>query len=409
MPQPLRPTDSFNSSTATIVPDKRRTNPNNLFFPQGTNGNSRTLVSTNSLEGHINTALGVNARGDDGMIDLLHTQAQDMGGNPLAGLSFMREFVNIPEDSQQSARPSPTPPSEVRQDQYGQMNYNFVSPHDNNTFEPISTSNPPFEPITSPHSTFEPIPSPNPSIPSNPFSTLISPVHPMNEYSFRPSSASSHHSHSTATSSVDASEYYSTTDMDTDEDELASISEVPPLAINSHIGDLGMADMDLTGRPAIMTWTQYQPSHHGQLPNNRGVSPNGFQSQSQSPNSVMSPESVDQRISHPPPTQEPSTTRQAVAGPSKTKKTSGKSTTGMTDEDKIKADKLEHRRDINRRSAQKHRLQRKKEMENMTMLLAEKDGEIQRLRRDLEVEKARNDQLRILMNTRLAGGAGNNT
>ncbi|WVW81853.1 hypothetical protein I302_103851 [Kwoniella bestiolae CBS 10118] len=401
MPQPLRPTDSFNSSTATIVPDKRRADASsNRFYPSVPN--SRTLVSTSSLEGHIYSALRVNAGGDDGMIGLLHTQTQDMGGNGLSGLSFMREFIHIPSDDNSQPTPatsqSSVPPIHQQTNQYIPQQPNHLG---HSTFIPNTNT---FEPIPSPHSahstsSFEPIPSPH----ANPFATLTSPVEPhphgASEY-FRPSSVASHHSH--AGSSVDASEYYSTTDMDTDDDDLASINDGPHLAIRSNIGDLGMANIHLENnnqKADIMNWMNYQ-TH----PPTGSISPNEIKTQSQ----VVSPNEMtrQQPLPQVPVASSSRPGRQAVsaaAGSSKARR-STRSTTGMTDEDKIKLDKLEHRRDINRRSAQKHRLQRKKDMENMTKLLAERDATIHQLQRDLEVEKARNDQLRILMNNRLANG-----
>nr|XP_018266734.1 uncharacterized protein I303_00710 [Kwoniella dejecticola CBS 10117]OBR88892.1 hypothetical protein I303_00710 [Kwoniella dejecticola CBS 10117] len=374
MPQPLRPADSFNSSTATVVPDKKRSDlPSTRFWNQSSSSSSRTLGNTSSLEGHINTALRVNAGDDDGMIGILHSQTQDMGGNNLSGLSFSK----------------PSGPS-ASQSSSSTTNQQF------NTFNPIPTPrSDTFEPIQSPHSTFEPIPSPNTV--HNPFHTLTSPVDPAPGYNFRPPSAHSYHS--AATSSIDASEYYSTTDMDTDDDDLASVNDGPPLAVKSHIDDLGIADIDLSGKPAIMTWTKYQPP-----PASTSVSPNNIQSHGHS--QAVSPQqagiSLPRNTAH----------SQTTAGPSRGgggRRTSGRSTNGMTEEDKIKADKLEHRRDINRRSAQKHRLQRKKDMEEMSKKLAEKDAIILQLNRDLAVEKARNDQLRTLMNARLAGGTGNAT
>ncbi|WVQ62697.1 uncharacterized protein L199_000845 [Kwoniella botswanensis] len=397
MPQPLRPTDSFNSSTATIVPDKRRADSNNSrFYPQGV-PQSRALVSTSSLERHINSALRVNAGGDDGMIGLLHTQTQDMGGNGLSGLSFMREFIQLPpEDNpqpQSSSSQTPSIPSLPQQT-------NFIP--NTHTFEPVPS--PHFAP---PSSTFDPIPLPH----ANTFATLTSPVEPSpngpSDY-FRPSSVNSYHSH--AASSVDASEYYSTTDMDTDDDDLASIHDVPPLAVKSNIGDLGMGNIHLENnnhKADILNWMNYQTHTQDQ----RGsISPNEIKTQSQ----VVSP-SV---INHPPPARRVSSSASKtgravsnVAGPSKGRRSTTKRVIGTTDEEKIRLDKLEHRRDINRRSAQKHRLQRKKDMEILTQQLAERDARIHQLQRDLEVEKARNDQLRILMNNRLAnsGGQGANS
>lgn len=46
------------------------------------------------------------------------------------------------------------------------------------------------------------------------------------------------------------------------------------------------------------------------------------------------------------------------------------------------------RRSINRRSAQKHRLRRKEELEHLTKTVAERDASIAQLRQELAVAKA---------------------
>jgi len=62
----------------------------------------------------------------------------------------------------------------------------------------------------------------------------------------------------------------------------------------------------------------------------------------------------------------------------------------------VLADHLD-RRQINRKSAQKHRKRRKEEMDTLTQQLAERDHEIAMLKRDLAVEKAKVGQLAELV------------
>jgi hypothetical protein len=51
------------------------------------------------------------------------------------------------------------------------------------------------------------------------------------------------------------------------------------------------------------------------------------------------------------------------------------------------------RRQINRKSAQKHRKRRKEELEILSQQVAERDHKISQLERDLAVEKAKSAQL----------------
>ncbi|EKD03713.1 hypothetical protein A1Q2_01939 [Trichosporon asahii var. asahii CBS 8904] len=57
-------------------------------------------------------------------------------------------------------------------------------------------------------------------------------------------------------------------------------------------------------------------------------------------------------------------------------------------EEKKRLDRLEHRRSINRRSAQKHRLRRKEEMETLQAQIRERDLEIRQLKEELAAVRA---------------------
>ncbi|OCF40752.1 hypothetical protein I317_05447 [Kwoniella heveanensis CBS 569] len=307
-----------------------------------------------------------------------------MGGNGLSGLSFMREYIQLPNEDSQRISPSPA-------HQQQQVN------HQHHSTTPQFSPNHLFDPSgflghsSSSNDNYIPTPSIDNSAPTIP--------------PFRPTSAASHHSYSNsaASSIVDPSEYYSTTDMDTDDDDLSSINDIPGLAVNSNIGDLGMGNIDLSGPPAIMTWTPYRPTElQATQKDENGVSP--FSNDSNHNHSVSPSELVSAGVS--PSAVSTSSRRSGAARP---RKGSVRGVGGDVPEEQKKLDKLEHRRDINRRSAQKHRARRKEEVDIMTRTIAEKDARIAQLERDLEVEKARNDQLRNLMNARLAGGPGTAT
>jgi hypothetical protein len=68
-------------------------------------------------------------------------------------------------------------------------------------------------------------------------------------------------------------------------------------------------------------------------------------------------------------------------------------------------DSLSDRRSINRRSAQKHRLRRKEELETLSRQLAERDAKIALLEKDLAVTRAQLQQLISIMGPRLAASA----
>jgi hypothetical protein len=58
------------------------------------------------------------------------------------------------------------------------------------------------------------------------------------------------------------------------------------------------------------------------------------------------------------------------------------------------------RRSINRKSAQKHRLRRKDELEQLTRAIAERDNKIAGLERELAAERARRVQLSAVLQLR---------
>ncbi len=64
------------------------------------------------------------------------------------------------------------------------------------------------------------------------------------------------------------------------------------------------------------------------------------------------------------------------------------------------------RRSINRKSAQKHRIRRREEVNTLSRKVAERDAEIIRLKRDLAVEKSKSNQYAgiIKMQIETSGG-----
>ncbi|WVR03564.1 hypothetical protein IAU60_000556 [Kwoniella sp. DSM 27419] len=379
MPLPLLgATDSFNSSGATIVPDKRRSGSSSSqhtrFYPGQDHFSLRALGGTTSFEGHINTALRVGGEGDDGMIGILQNQTETMGGNGLSGLSFMREYMQLP-DGESQEQPSSQPHGVTQNAPYSS------SPSYQGPNIPVSSAYNPAE-YTGHAPVISPFPTGNHTIGSD----------------FRPSSSLSHHS--AASSNLDHSEYYSTTDIDTD-DEIASIHDGPGLAVPSGVGDLGLGDIDLAGAPAVMTWTPYRAAglHMADVHDQNGVSPASITSSSVSPRELtaLSPSAVSTTSGR-------GGRAASVAGSKKGRRGSVR---GVGRSEEVPGvDRLEHRRDINRRSAQKHRARRKEEIELMSRALAERDAKIARLERDLQVEKGRNEQLRNMMNARLASSSG---
>lgn len=67
------------------------------------------------------------------------------------------------------------------------------------------------------------------------------------------------------------------------------------------------------------------------------------------------------------------------------------------DEESRRAERLEHRRSINRKSAQKHRLRRKEELEDLSVAVRERDDKIRSLERDLAVANARISQMASIL------------
>ncbi|KAI9635803.1 uncharacterized protein MKK02DRAFT_44499 [Dioszegia hungarica] len=67
-------------------------------------------------------------------------------------------------------------------------------------------------------------------------------------------------------------------------------------------------------------------------------------------------------------------------------------------------DRLEHRRQINRKSAQKHRQRRKDELEILTAMVAERDSKIANLEKELAVEKAKAGQLMEFVRLKSSSG-----
>nr|XP_031858109.1 uncharacterized protein CI109_006450 [Kwoniella shandongensis]KAA5525181.1 hypothetical protein CI109_006450 [Kwoniella shandongensis] len=202
---------------------------------------------------------------------------------------------------------------------------------------------------------------------------------------------------------------YSTTDMDTDDD-----NHIHPHSA-SQLSPVDLAALDRinisTGTqqsPPIMTFTPYAYAlkHIERSDNHTGGGGNSAISPSALNQPVVSPdESIYNSISSP---AEPQTERRSSAGrpPGSTKKRGG------VKEEGEKLDKVAHRRDINRRSAQKHRLRRKQEMDELKDALDAALARVRQLEQDLAVSNAIRDQLAAVINNGRFGemvGAGRTT
>ena len=64
------------------------------------------------------------------------------------------------------------------------------------------------------------------------------------------------------------------------------------------------------------------------------------------------------------------------------------------------------RRQINRKSAQKHRMRRREEHDNLSKDMVEKDARIAQLEKELAVEKSKTAQLQQFIDMQRGGGGG---
>ncbi|KAL1412991.1 hypothetical protein Q8F55_000740 [Vanrija albida] len=174
------------------------------------------------------------------------------------------------------------------------------------------------------------------------------------EPAYRTRSASAASTHTMSSTDVDDSGFY-TTDMDTDDNSVAGDFQPSP----SPLLEMNGLNIGSTGVP----W-----GGNG-VP--RTIAPNAEALGSSAANAG------------------------ATAGGSRRlgAKRSVRNVDGSDVEEQRRMDRLEHRRSINRRSAQKHRLRRKEELETLTREIAERDTKIQTLEKELAVTKAQLAQL----------------
>ncbi|OWZ53155.1 hypothetical protein C356_01960 [Cryptococcus neoformans c45] len=357
MPTPLsRQTESFNSSTGTIVPDRRGParntrsaaaaaaaavdNAHTLTLSQSSQStqvsnpgqsSSRALRPQSSLERRINSVIGVGG-GDDGLMGML--QMQDVPSNSLAGWSFLG-------DSQPKIDQAQSADQEHRVEEF---------------LKKVDVG---------------PVPTPMPSDSS--YDRPIHLQHPPVD-SYRPSTAASWHS---ASSSVDHSELYSSTDMDTEDEARSAIVG------HSNIGDLGLGEMDIDN-PHDVEGRRSWPTEQAMVALNSAVSPQQLYANSPVPSSIGDSVSSRRRRSK---------TGQAVSA---------------SEDERKRLDRLEHRRDINRRSAQKHRAKRKEEVETMNRKLHVREQRIRELEMLLEAERGKVASLEGTLQ-KLLGGLGRST
>ncbi|RXK40751.1 hypothetical protein M231_02003 [Tremella mesenterica] len=290
MPPLLAAADSFNSSSSTIVPDRKdgQRQANNAIGSFTASG--RGLMPNDSLGRIMNELLS-----SDGISDLSpqHPPGQNLAH--VQGGFDPHQLSTLPET------------------------------------DPLGMS-----------SLLDSIPQ------SNMFDPTPQPYMPMNETVFRPSSAHSNHSHHSARS-VSGSEYsYTTTEMDEDD-----IREFLP-------------EVDNNVQWGFNHQTTGQTSYQGTV----------------APASVSPPP-----IGMSPGLTGPSNDHDSRIGPRRNARRDGGSLT------RDEAERLEKRRLINRKSAEKHRRIRKEEVVNLKHKISEKDALIAELQKQLAVEKAKVDQL----------------
>ncbi|WVO23452.1 uncharacterized protein IAS62_004806 [Cryptococcus decagattii] len=355
MPTPLsRQTESFNSSTGTIVPNRwgpaRNTrsaaaaaataavdNEHTLSLSQSSqstqvsnsgSSSSRALQPQSSLERRINNVIGVGG-GDDGLMGML--QMQDVPGNSLAGWSFLG-------DSQPTMNHAQTADQEHRVEDF---------------LKKIDT---------------ETVSSPMPSDSS--YDRAVHLQRPSVD-SYRPSTAASWHS---TPSSIDHSELYSSTDVDTEDEARSGIMS------HSNVGDLGLGGMDIDNLQDVEGQRSW-PTEHAMAALNIAVSPQQLYANSPIPSSTGDSVSSRRRRSN---------TDKAVSA---------------SEDERKRLDRLEHRRDINRRSAQKHRAKRKEEIETMNRKLYVREQRIRELEMLLEAERGKVNSLEGTLQ-KVLGGLG---
>ncbi|WVQ76155.1 hypothetical protein IAR50_005808 [Cryptococcus sp. DSM 104548] len=344
MPTPLtRSTgDSFNSA-ATIVPDDRR--PTRVTRSSNRNPlPDHTLsLSQSSSQGSSSQYLSAGRRlGPNNSFERRINRAIGVNGGE-EGLIGLLQTQQAPEESGWGFLREQSIPPEADKDDMA--------------LDPRSSSPPAFDPTILPHD----------------------PRHPGYRHTSSYSSAS-------VASSCDNSDLYSTTDIDTDDEG----SRRPSV---SNMGDLGLGNIRLD--PNALLSVQPSPSAEMMSPFARhsgtaAVSPQDIQGDSPVAG-YHSREPID--LSQVPKT---------FSGPTRTGKRGAREKLSKDDDEAARAEKLEHRRDINRRSAQKHRARRKEESEIMAKLIAGKDAKIRQLENELAAERARNEQLRSMWNQRFA-------
>ncbi|RSH82442.1 uncharacterized protein EHS24_007412 [Apiotrichum porosum] len=185
---------------------------------------------------------------------------------------------------------------------------------------------------------------------------------------YRPSSAMSNHSRlSLSSTDVDTDGFY-TTDMDTDVDGDAGdadhVSPNPLAGIRGlNLGPSGTATIS----PSADALGSARP-HHAR---GSGAATSAAAQLPQSPLNAIG-----------------SSSSRALG-----QKRSVRGVTSREEEEARRIERIEHRRSINRKSAQKHRLRRKEELVDLSQQVAERDERIRFLERELAVAHARINQM----------------
>ncbi|WOO76669.1 uncharacterized protein LOC62_01G000294 [Vanrija pseudolonga] len=322
----LKPADSFNSSSATIRPDREE---RDLPRPN-LGGAGAGLGPTDSIGRDFESLLG-------GRLGVLQSDSA-LGDQSLLD-RYLHGFGQLPSEvgTTGTGTIDPAAAGLARQpSEFNPMAFLNESTTNDTFFAQVGLD---------PPSGFVPPETPAPA------SASAAPAAPTEDV-FRPRSAASNHSRvSLSSTDVDDSGFY-TTDMDTDDNSVAGDfqpSPSPLLELNAL--NLGATAVPWGGSGAPTT-----------------IAPDAEALGSSAANAGAS-------------------SRRLGA------KRSVRNVDGSDPEEQRRIDRLEHRRSINRRSAQKHRLRRKEELETLTREITERDAKIQTLEKELAVTKAQLSQL----------------
>ncbi|ORX34832.1 hypothetical protein BD324DRAFT_136908 [Kockovaella imperatae] len=355
MPTKLGAADSFNSSGATIIPDReqRGSGPTyRAYNPIAGLSNARLLMPEDSFGRQLQAFLTSGSTTNDSQQE---TEAGGQSGdsvrpniNDEAAEAMLRDFGFNSSTSSHFTTHTPNPSDLISS---LQIDSNAAHTHAR----------------TSPFNSHSPLAQEEAAS----LSATASGNHPD-----RPASVLSHHSHHSHASrshrgSISGSEYsYTSTEVSGDEDVRMEADVPEPLQTVWNVGAIGGVVPALGSTLTANPFASKGGTGHAQYP---------------SPVSTSGPS--------------PPTVPGAMfgGGAGAGAGAGGGPVRGIgaekEEEERKRLERLEHRRDINRRSAQKHRAARKAELDILNRTITEKEARISQLERELAVEQSKSRQL----------------